>query len=106
MSRFNNAAERDAWALAEALVDKGRTMMQRAEVALETFMVGKELNLQRCVRRGIGPSDAEIRWSETDKAKKAIADNTFHVNQAVMYYSAAAAHYSRAVYLRSHGGPG
>ncbi len=106
MARFNNEDERAAWALAEALIDRARTMMRQAEVALETFMVGKELNRQRCIRRGIGATDAEIRWGETDKAKKALADNNFHVSQAMMYYGAAAANYSRALYLRSHGNHG
>ncbi|GAA0796134.1 hypothetical protein [Spirilliplanes yamanashiensis] len=106
MARFNNPDERDAWALAESLIDRGRAMMRKAEGALETFMVGKELNRQRCIRRGIGDTDAEIRWAETANAKKALADNNFHVTQAMMYYGAAAAHYSRALYLRSHGGQG
>jgi hypothetical protein len=103
---FINEEERDTWALAESLIERARAMMQQAEVALETFMVGKELNRQRCVRRGISATDAEIRWAETDKAKKALADNSFHVSQAVMYYGAAAANYSRALYLRSHGRTG
>ena len=30
-----------------------------------------------------------------------LSENTFNVNQALMYYGAAAAHYSRAAYLRS-----
>ena len=102
MARFNNEEERAAWALAEALINRARAMMRQAENALESFMVGKELNEQRCHRRGIGPTDAEIRWSETSNAKKALADNSFHASQAMMYYGAAAAHYSRALYLRSH----
>jgi hypothetical protein len=106
MARFNNEDERDAWTLAETLIGRARAMMRQAENALETFMVGKELNRQRCIRRGIGDTDAEIRWAETDKAKKALADNNFHVSQAMMYYGAAAANYSRALYLRSHGHQG
>ena len=102
MARFNNEAEKTAWTLAESLIQTGRSMMRQAERALETFAIGKELNRQRCSLRGIGPSDAEIRWEASPSAQKAIADNTFHVSQAIMYYGAAAANYSRALYLRSH----
>jgi hypothetical protein len=102
VARFNNEEEQAAWTLAEALIGRARTMMRQAESALETFMVGKELNERRCYLRGIGPTDAEIRWSETSNAKKALAENSFHISQAMMYYGAAAAHYSRALYLRSH----
>ena len=102
MARFNNEEEKAAWTLAESLIETGRAMMIRAENALETFMIGQELNQQRCLRRGIGPTDAEIRWSETANARKALSENSFHVSQAMMYYGAAAANYSRALYLRSH----
>jgi hypothetical protein len=103
MAGFHNDDERAAWTLAESLMDKGRAMMRQAEYALERFMIGKELNRQRCSRRGIGASDAEIRWAETSNAQKALKENSFNVSQAVMYYGAAAAHYSRATYLRSRG---
>jgi hypothetical protein len=99
---FNNAEERAAWVLAESLIETGRAMMRQAEDALENFRIGKELNRQRCSRRGIGTTDAEIRWAETSNARNALAENSFHVSQAMMYYGAAAAHYSRALYLRSH----
>jgi hypothetical protein len=99
---FNNEEERAAWALAESLIETGRTMMQQAESALERFAVGKEQNRQTCALRGLSTTDAEIRWSETSKARKAISENTFNVSQAMMYYGAAAANYSRALYLRSH----
>jgi hypothetical protein len=79
-------------------------MMHQAERALENFRVGKEMNRQRCERRGISASDAEIRWSESVNAKNAMTDNSFHVGLATMYYGAAAANYSRALYLRSRGG--
>lgn len=102
MLRFRNDNERAAWALAESLAERGRAMMAQAESALEAFAIGKELNRQRCSRRGIGATDAEIRWSETSPARKALAENSFHVSQAMMYYAAAAAHYSRALYLRCH----
>jgi hypothetical protein len=103
MPAFHNDDERAAWTRAESLMEKGLAMMRQAERALETFMIGKELNRQRCVRRGISASDAEIRWAETANAQKALSENSFNVSQAVMYYGAAAAHYSRAAYLRSRG---
>jgi hypothetical protein len=102
VARFNNEEEKAAWTLAESLIARARAMMRKAESALESFTVGQELNRQRCHLRGIGATDAEIRWAETSHARKALAENSFHVSQAVMYYGAAAAHYSRALYLRSH----
>ncbi|BCJ52154.1 hypothetical protein Asp14428_36290 [Actinoplanes sp. NBRC 14428] len=104
MPSFHNDDEQGAWVLAEALIAKALTMMRQAESALETWRIGKELNRVRCARRGISESDAEIRWSETAYAKNALTDNSFHVSLATMYYGAAAAHYSRAQYLRSRGG--
>ena len=101
MPGFYSDAERTAWIIAEQLMEKGRAVMRQAESALDAFKVGMELNRRRCARRGIGASDAEIRWTETADAKKAISENSFNVNQALMYYGAAAAHYSRAAYLRS-----
>jgi hypothetical protein len=106
MPRFHNADEQAAWALAESLTETARTMMKQAETALETWRLGKELNRQRCARRGISTSDAEIRWSETANAKNALTENSFHVSLATMYYGAAAAHYCRAQYLHGHGHPG
>ena len=101
MPGFHNDDERAAWTLAEALLDKARTTMQKADDALDSWRVGKELNRQRCALRGISESDAEIRWAESSGAKNAIADNSFHVSLAMMYFGAAAAHYSRAAYLHS-----
>jgi hypothetical protein len=103
MTGFDNDDERSSWAMAEQLMEKGRAMMRQAEHSLELFMIGKEMNRQRCLRRGIGDSDAEIRWAETSNAQKALSDTNFNVSQAMMYYGAAAAHYSRAAYLRSRG---
>ena len=101
---FYNDDERAAWTLAESLAEQARAMMHQAERALEAFRVGKEMNRLRCERRGISASDAEIRWSESVTAKNALTDNSFHVGLATMYYGAAAANYSRALYLRSRGG--
>jgi hypothetical protein len=103
MPGFNNDDERIAWTLAETLMEKGKALMRQAEAALEAFILGKELNRLQCSRRGISTTDAEIRWSETSNAKKALSENSFNVTQATMYYGAAAAHYSRAAYLRSRG---
>jgi hypothetical protein len=99
MLGFRSDDERAAWALAESLLDRARAMMRQAESALEKFKVGKELNRQRCALRGISATDAEIRWVETASAKNALADNSFHVGLATMYYGAATAHYTRALYL-------
>jgi hypothetical protein len=100
MPGFHNDDEQAAWTLAEQLLDKARSMMQTAEKALEEFLVGKELNRLRCSRRGIGTTDAEIRYATTSIAQKSLSDNSFNVAQAMMYYTAAAANYSRAAYLR------
>ena len=101
MPAFQNDDERAAWTLAESLMDTARTMMGQAESALESFLAGKELNRQQCSQRGIGATDAEIRWSSTFHAQRALSDNSFNVTQAMMYYAAAAANYSRAACLRS-----
>ena len=103
MPGFHNDEERAAWDLAESLVDRARAMMRQAENALETWKRGRELNRQRCALRGISATDAEIRWAETANAKNALTDNSFHVGLATMYYGAAAAHYTRALYLRDRG---
>ncbi|MEU4421887.1 hypothetical protein AB0F81_14780 [Actinoplanes sp. NPDC024001] len=97
---FQNNAERAAWELAETLLQQGRAMMREAEKAMETWRTGKEMNRQRCARRGISASDAEIRWSATATAKNAITNNNFHMGLATMYYGAATANYARALYLR------
>ena len=104
MPAFNSEEERAAWALAESLSDQARTMMRQAEAALETWKLGKEMNRLRCERRGISASDAEIRWAESANSKNALTDNSFHVGLATMYFGAATANYSRALYLRSGGG--
>jgi hypothetical protein len=101
MPGFHSDDERTAWARAESLLDRACAMMRQAETALDRFKRGKELNRQRCALRGISATDAEIRWVETASAKNALADNSFHVGLASMYYGAASAHYTRALYLRS-----
>ncbi|MBM2623471.1 hypothetical protein JIG36_49055 [Actinoplanes sp. LDG1-06] len=104
MPTFYNHDERDAWNLAESLVEQAEESMREAEQALETWKTGKEMNRLRCIRKGISESDAEIRWSASTTAKNAITNNGFYVGLATMYYGAAAANFSRALYLRSLGG--
>jgi hypothetical protein len=101
MPAFSSDDEQAAWNLAEFLVQQAREMMREAESALETWKVGKEMNRLRCARRGISESDAEIRWSDSAAAKNALTNNSFHVGLATMYFGAASANYSRALYLRS-----
>ena len=106
MPAFSNDDERIAWTHAESLVEQARAMMRNAEAALETWKVGKEMNRLRCARRGISESDAEIRWAGSANSKNALTDNTFHVGLATMYYGAAAAYYTRALYLRTRDADG
>jgi hypothetical protein len=101
---FYTDDERAAWDLAEFLVSQARKMMAEAEDALETWKIGKEMNRLRCARRGISESDAEIRWAESANSKNALTNNSFHVGLATMYFGAASANYSRALYLRSKAG--
>jgi hypothetical protein len=103
MPAFYNDEERAAWTLAESLLQQARAMMREAEAALETWKIGKEMNRLRCERRGISESDAEIRWAESANSKNALTNNSFHVGLATMYFGAASANYSRAMYLRSRG---
>jgi hypothetical protein len=104
MPTFKNEEERAAWALAESLQELANKMMRQAETALETWKTGKEMNRLRCERRGISASDAEIRWAGSANSKNALTDNSFHVGLATMYFSAAQASYSRALYLRTRSG--
>jgi ADP-ribosylglycohydrolase len=101
MPGYHTDDERVAWAIAESLLEKARTMMRQAESALETFKRGKELNRQQCARRGINETDAEIRWTSSARAQNALSDNSFHTGLATMYFGAANAYYARALYLRT-----
>lgn len=103
MPAFYNEAERAAWVLGETMIEQARAMMREAEAALETWKVGKEMNRLRCARRGISESDAEIRWAGSANSKNALTNNSFHVGLATMYFGAASANYSRALYLRGQG---
>lgn len=103
MSSFNNEAEQTAWNLAEALADKGFATMRQAEEAAEIYRTGKQLTRKQFQQKGLSQVDADIRWSGTTKAKKALADNGWYMTQAVMYHGAAAAQYAKALYLRQNG---
>jgi hypothetical protein len=50
-------------------------------------------------QRGLTEADADIRWSGTVQAKKALSDNGWYMSQATMYHEAAAAQYAKALYL-------
>jgi hypothetical protein len=99
--KFTNAAEKEAFALAEALSDKGMACMKQAEEAAETFRAGKMQMRRQFKARGLSEVDADIRWSGMTVAKKALSDNGWYMSQASMYNEAAAAQYAKALYLRS-----
>jgi len=101
---FYTDDERAAWTLAESLAEQARAMMRNAEAALDAWKLGKEMNRLRCERRGISESDAEIRWAGSANSKNALSDNSFHAGLATMYYGAASANYTRALYLRNQAG--
>ncbi|MCA2212892.1 hypothetical protein [Jidongwangia harbinensis] len=101
MLRFKNAAEQAAWTLAEALSQKGMACMKQAEEAAEMFRQGKMQMRRQFKARGLSEVDADIRWSGMTAAKKALADNTWYMSQATMYNEAAAAQYTKALYLKN-----
>jgi hypothetical protein len=97
--KFKNAEEQAAWTMAEALNAKGFDAMRNAEKAAEFYLNGKMRNRRECQARGTSSADADIRWSATSGAKKALSDNSWYMAQAVMYHEAASAQYARARYL-------
>lgn len=101
MLTFNNAAEKEAWTLAEALSEKGMSCMRQAEEAAEMFRTGKMQMRRQFKARGMSEVDADIRWSGMTAAKKALADNGWYMSQASMYNEAAAAQYAKALYLKN-----
>ena len=101
MLKFKNAEEQAAYTLAEALSEKGMACMREAEQAAENFRVGKMQMRRNFKARGLSDVDADIRWSGTTAAKKALADNGWYMSQATMYNEAAAAQYAKALYLKS-----
>ena len=100
MLKFTNAAEKEAWALAEALSEKAMSCMKQAEEAAETFRSGKMQMRRQFKARGMSEVDADIRWAGMTAAKKALADNGWYMSQAQMYSQAAAAQYAKALYLK------
>ncbi|GGL07139.1 hypothetical protein [Mangrovihabitans endophyticus] len=101
MPGYVNDEERATWLVGEAMLRTACSMMKQAEEAQEAFKHGQDLTKDWCARRGIGSTDAEIRWSGTAQAQNALAQNSFHVGLATMYFGAAAAHFVRAQYLRN-----
>jgi hypothetical protein len=99
--KFRNAAEQAAWTMAEALSEKGFSCMKQAEEAAENFQAGKMQMRRQFKARGLSQVDADIRWSGTTAAKKALSDNGWYMSQATMYNEAAAAQYAKALYLKS-----
>jgi len=94
---FTNAAEQTAWTLAEALSEKAFACMKQAA---EAFQSGKMAMRRQFKARGMSQVDADIRWSGTTQARKAISDNEWYMSQAGMYNEAAAAQYAKALYLK------
>ena len=101
MLTFTNSAEQTAWSLAEALSEKGFACMKQAEEAADAFQSGKQAMRKQFKSRGMSQVDADIRWSATTQARKALADNGWYMSQATMYNEAAAAQYAKALYLKS-----
>jgi hypothetical protein len=101
VAQFHSEAEKAAVNLAEALDEKAFAAMHEAEGAAARYRIGKQRMRLQFQQRGLGRADADIRWSGTTDAKKALSDNSWYMQQAIMYHSAAAAQYARALYLRS-----
>ncbi|WP_229075387.1 hypothetical protein [Actinoplanes sp. DH11] len=101
MQTFTNEAEQAAYTLAEALSDKAMSCMKHAEEAGEAFRSGKMAMRRQFKARGLSEAEADIRWSATSQAARAIADNGFFMSQASMYNNAAAAQYAKALYLKT-----
>lgn len=106
MLKIKSAEELAAWTLAEALSAKGFAALRQAEEAAEKYRNGKMLTRAQCRARGMTEADADIRWSGTSQAKKALTDNSWYMTQATMYSEAAAAQYAKALYLSSTDGAG
>ncbi|MFC7535291.1 hypothetical protein [Actinoplanes sp. GCM10030250] len=100
MQTFTNEAEQAAYTLGEALMDKAMFCMRHAEEAADAFRGGRIAMRRQFKARGLSEAEADIRWSGTSQATRAIADNGFFMSQAVMYNNAAAAQYTKALYLK------
>ena len=101
MPTFKNAEEQAAWNLAEALSEKGMACMREAEQAAENFRAGKMQVRRNFKARGLSEVDADIRWAGMTAARKALSDNEWYMAQASMYNEAAAAQYTKALYLKN-----
>jgi hypothetical protein len=99
--KFKNAQEQAAWTMAEALSEKGFSCMKQAEEAAEVFRSGKMQMRRNFKARGMSEVDADIRWSGTAMARKALSDNEWFMSQASMYNDAATAQYAKALYLQN-----
>lgn len=97
--RFKSGQEQAAWTMAEAMSEKAFAAMRQAEEAAENFRVGKMQMRRQFKQRGLTEADADIRWSGTTQARKALSDNGWYMSQASMYNEAAAAQYAKALYL-------
>lgn len=100
MPTFTNVAEQTAWTLAEALCEKAFAAMKQAEEAAEAFQSGKAAMRRQFKARGMSQVDADIRWSGTSQARKALSDNEWYMAQAAMYNEAAGVQYAKALYLK------
>ncbi|GAA4939259.1 hypothetical protein [Actinoplanes utahensis] len=101
MDGFTNDAEQAAYTLAEALSEKALSCMKYAEEAAEAFRSGKMAMRRQFKARGLSEAEADIRYSGTSVAARAISDNNFFMSQASMYNNAAAAQYAKALYLKN-----
>jgi len=95
---FTNETEQTAYNLAEALSEKAMTFMKYAEEAGEAFRTGKMAMRRQFKARGLSEAEADIRYSGTAQASRAISDNSFFMSQASMYNAAAATQYAKALY--------
>ena len=98
MQDFTNEAEQAAYALAEALSEKAMGCMRNAEEAAEAFRSGKVAMRRQFRARGLSEAEADIRYSGTSQASRAISDNGWFMSQATMYNTAATTQYAKALY--------
>ncbi|BCY05051.1 hypothetical protein [Actinoplanes sp. L3-i22] len=101
MQTFTNEAEQTAYNLAEALADKAMSFMKIAEEAAKSFQSGRIAMRRQFKARGLSEAEADIRFSGTTQASRAISENSFCMSQASMYNTAAATQYAKALYLKN-----
>ncbi|WP_436524856.1 hypothetical protein [Actinoplanes sp. HUAS TT8] len=100
MQTFTNEAEQTAYNLAEALAEKAMSFMRNAEEAARAFQGGRIAMRRQFKARGLSEAEADIRFSGSVQATRAIAENSFFMSQASMYNTAAATQYAKALYLK------